>query len=270
MKKKMILSYVLSFLAAIILFLIIMLGSLHSYTSSPKAILKELDKQNYYEKLAQDIEKEMKLDIISSGLPTSVLEKIFSKEMIQEEIEASLTNTYRHQEYEIHTSVVEENLKKNIEDYLAKNNIVVTDEEALKEYVNETTATYKSGINLYGYSKYIKTIIKKLQAPITWAMIILIFIEVGIVFCIYKFCEEKHISALCVTTAIMLFLTKFYFMEHVDINHLFLFSQFFSDTLIAIINSILNLITWIGILLLIYAVGYIVIKNYKESKNVEI
>ena len=269
MKGKIILTYILSFLGALTLFLMVLLGSVIPYTSSPKRVLKELENQNYYERLASNIEQEMKLDILSSGLPTTVLEGIYNKEMIKEEIENSLKSTYQHQDYKINTSKVEENLKKNIEEYLAKNNIVITDEESLLNYVNDTVSTYASGINLYGYSKYIKEAIKKIKAPLTGIMIGLSLFEIIILFGIFKLCQEKHYEAICYTTAFFLFLVRSYFINHVDIKHLFLFNEIFSDTVKALINNILSSLTWMGIIIILLAILITFLKSQKMSNSVE-
>ena len=275
MKTNLLLSYILSFLASIVLFLLIVVGSVYSYTQNPNAVLKELENQNYYERLASEIEKEMKLDIISSGLPSSVLENLYTKEMIQEEITNSLTATYAGKNYEINTSLVEENLKKNIEEYLSSNNIVITDQESLDTFVSDVTGLYKSGINLYDYSKYIKEIIKKIKTPITWIFLGLLILEVILICIIAKFMKEKYYGAIALTTTALLILSQIYVTSHIDIAHLFLFTEFFSDTMKAIIYTIFNLFMWVeGLLFIVFFLieiikvkrNAVVMSNFDERK----
>lgn len=229
----------------------------------------EMEKQNYFERLSKDIENEMKLDIISSGLPSSVLEGLFNEEMIKQEIQKSLEHTYQKESYEIDTSVVEENLNKNIQSYLEKNNIVITDEEALKTFVKDTVGIYKSGINLYGYSKYIKQIIIKVKEPISWAMFILIITEVFLIggMCLLR--KENHLGATFLTTAILLFLTTYYINERLDIKHIFIFNEFFSDTIKGIANQALEKMKYSQIILILCFLGWSIGRNKNHFEGIE-
>lgn len=265
-KIKIILSYLLPFLATVLLVAIILVGSFIPYTASKEAVLKELEKQNYFESVAEETMSEMKLDIISSGLPSSILDNIFTSNDIKEEINKSLTATYNKQDYEINTQGIEENLTKNIEGYLAENNIVITDEEALKTFVEETTNTYKSGINLYGYSKYIKSVIKKIKDPIMWLMLGLIISEILLIFLIIRFAKEKYFGTIFFSSAMLLFLTNIYLTSHLDINHLFLFSNSFSSVLKALINNVLNHFLISEIILVIIAIIYVFLNGKKTHE----
>ena len=268
MKMRLLFSYIFAFLASIIMYAIIIIGNISTYLTNSSPVLEEMQKQNYFERLSLDIEKEMKLDIISSGLPESILDNIYTTEMIKQEIESSLEATYRGETYEIQTEKVEENLKRNIEEYLEKNNIVGSDEESLNTFVKDTTNIYKSGINLYGYSKYIKEFIIKIKKPISWIMFLLIIIEVLLMIGIGKIHQDKHLGASFLTTTLLLLFTSYYIKEHIDINHLFIFNEFFSDTLKAITNNILNRISISEIILVILSLGCMVL-NKNHSNRIE-
>ena len=129
MKNKLkVLSYYISMIILSTIVLSLSIVTLIKFTIlNENYLIKQLEKNNYYNNLYTSINEEMSYYIIQSGLEEEVLENIYTKEMVTNSVNNLIKNFYTGKKLTIDTTLLKENLNNNITNYLSKNNIVITD-----------------------------------------------------------------------------------------------------------------------------------------------
>jgi len=266
MNLKILLSYVMKFVIIVLLYLLILLCLVEYKFGSETYLLNVFEGQKYYDKLYESIRDEMENYIIQSGLPSSVLDNIFTKDDIKEEVKGLVLSIYSYTTHTIDTSFVKEKLNKNIDSYLAHNNIVVTDRKSLDNFVSEIAKLYFSEINLYGSFNMFSRVLMKINKYLVPAILIISVLLVLSILVLKYYVKEKRFSSIFFTVA-MLFLGSLIFVQNkMDINHIYLFSSFFSDVIKTIYYNISSKIIFVIIILFVIGIILPFINLIKKKK----
>lgn len=263
-KIKMILYYFLEFILSLTIFLLISLIILKTTLYNPNYIQKEFNKNNYYSNLYNSINEEMSNYIIQSGLEEDVLKDIYTEEMLKENINDIINTSYNNKKIIIDTKKVEESLKNNINKYLSKNNIEITDEESLNKFIEQIITVYKNEISLSNKVELAQKVINKTQNIITISIIVLIIISISIILIIKKISKENILGIPLITSGLLLLFIYIFVTGNIEITSLFIWDNNVSQLLQSIITNILLRITISGILLII--IGLITSLNFKKIK----
>ena len=161
MLKKTV-SYVISFLLVILLFIVILTSTISTSILNKKYIQKQINKSNYYEELAQDINYKFRNYIMQSGMEEVIFDGLFTDETLKNDLEKVLDAVYNKEKLEIDTTEIREKLNSNIEKYAQENNINLTiqNREQINAFEDTIIDNYLSSI------KYSDTVINKLAEVI--------------------------------------------------------------------------------------------------------
>ena len=155
---KIILYYIIELSLSLIFLITFLLAMIKMTVFNQNYIINIFNKNNYYDKVYEYISNDMAKYILQSGLENVVLEDIYTKDMIKDEVKEAVNAFYTNKEIKVDTSVVEKNLKDNIENYLASHNIMVADEQALDRFVSTDINGRKNIIGLFQqFLEYIET-----------------------------------------------------------------------------------------------------------------
>ncbi len=133
-----IISFVLAFILSLLIVWIVFLSMLRLNGMNSNTIKRVLSSSDYYNNLYQEIESNTKMYMISTGLPTEVLEGVFQSEEIQDEVVSYIEATSIGEKYSPDTQKVRDRLMKKIDAYLNEKNIRV-DSEISKNIDEYTT-----------------------------------------------------------------------------------------------------------------------------------
>lgn len=269
MKAKIkILSYYISMIILSIMTLILSLITLLKYTvMNEEYLLKQLEKNNYYEKLHKSIKQEMSYYIIQSGLTDEVLNDIYSEEMIETEVKNIIINYYNNKELKVDTQKVSDNLNKNIQNYLLKNNIVADDQEALDRFVEEMVKIYDQEIKISNAIEKTQDKFIQLDNLIDKLFIILIITIPLLGIILHIFYKRIIFTIPTISTSILLFLGTYLFFHRIDVKNILFWNENVSEIIKSVLWSIKDYITKEAIILLIIGVIAFVLGYYLTNKN---
>ena len=148
-KNKILIDYILCFITCIFVSTLVILFIIKNNIFTKKNILETFEKENYYVELYNKTLEDMKDYMVSSGLEEEILENIFELEDIKKDVDGYISSYFDNSNYEIQSNKVSENIQKNIDKYLVKNNIEVDNKEELKMFLVDMENIYKKRINFY-------------------------------------------------------------------------------------------------------------------------
>lgn len=269
MIKKIILN-IKSFLLAISFFILIILVLLSNTIFNKNYLLNKFDKINFYEETYHNINDNLKGYVIQSGLDTNVLEKIITKEKVNEDIKKVIDSLYENKELNIQIDEIKENLELVINNQIKENNRVMSkeDKQAIQSFIDTILNTYKDEI-VFSSDLFLKVqdIYVKLDKIISISIPIFIVISLVLVLTIIKISKNKKISIKKISTSLLTTSMLLIFIRIILANkfqYILIINAIFSKTLIFVITDILNKVLLIGIIISIFA---LIITILISSKN---
>ena len=271
--------YLLSAVLALSIFIILICNTAISTVLSEGYVMSKMSQTNYYKKIYEDFNNNCLKYIMQSGFNESVLKDVCTIQKVEEDINYIVENVYSNRKHEIETESIKSNLQSNINNYLEENKLYVENNDAVNEFLNIICDEYINTIFHTSYEEkaheYVlkcKNIVKELNK---YAKYILIF-SIIIIFLIDIKFPSRNISIagmsllLC---GLILVYSKYVVMKNIDINHIFILNQPFSDMLRLIVNEFLEdfigkakIFNIVGIILII--VGNIMqYENNKKKTN---
>lgn len=277
MKAKFkILSYYFSFFFLSILVLILFLISLLELTLlRPDYLMNHLEKNNYYQELYLSISDEMSNYIIQAGLEDSVLENIYTQEMVTKSVNSVIYAFYGNQEMKVNTSQVKKNLEDNIVSYLRKNNIEVTDQEALDMFVDQMLDIYSEKIKLTSSLDSVKGLVHKwdFRLKVIFSGLVILVLFFGYIF--HRTYKKSAFAVPCFTSSILLLLGDYLFFQRIDVANILFWNESVSKIIKSVLFDLSNLIKVGGLLLIVVGLGaylfaYILKQPMKQEKKIKI
>lgn len=242
MNLKVLRNFLLQY--GLFLFLIITTLSSILYFSLDKTYFKNiLNKEEYASKVYLSIIDEMKNYLNSSGFDESVLKDIFTVSDVNNELLKKIETIDTPSKNTLDTTFIKENLQNNINTYLKEKNLTAST-DSLTKFIEQIVSVYESEINLYGYSNIVIKTIKQAKKynnillPIS-IFITLIFLSLNIIFC-----KKESLNVCFLATFLFLLFISFYIKKKIDIEHIYLFNQVFSDFLKTYLLNFLQLINY--------------------------
>lgn len=252
--------YYLSLFIASCLLLVFFLGVLVKDTVlNPDYIIKQLEKNDYIEKLSDDIYDEMTNYIIQSGLEDSVLENIYTKEMVEEEVKDLVYHFYQGKEMKIDTTKIKENLEKNIISHLEQNNIKVADQKALDDFVNQILTVYSDKISFSQSLSPLQSKLGKIEKLLN-VMIIAVGVLIAFLLIITKvICRRLTLPIPCFTTSFLIFIGNHWLLDKINVKHIVFWNENVTEVLKSTIWDISKLMKERAIMILIIGIVFLMI-----------
>ena len=252
-KNKILIDYILCFITCIFVSTLVILFIIKNNIFTKKNILETFEKDNYYVELYNKTLEDMKDYMVSSGLEEEILENIFELEDIKKDVDGYISSYFDNSNYEIQSNKVSENIQKNIDKYLVKNNIEVDNKEELKMFLVDMENIYKKRINFYNMlSSFKNTFYKiynllfKIQIGLSILIIILNVILINM--------KSKHIQSAYMGSGLILLFTRFVIYDKIDFKNITLISDEFSKVLKNILTNIAFELVIFGIILFILGI----------------
>jgi len=233
-KFKNIVYYLLEFLMVICMFATTILLIMKLTILNSNYLIVKLEENNYYSDLYNIIETDLEDYLLPSGFDKSILTDLFTEDMLKEEVNSIVKSLYYGEKINIGYDSVADNLKKNIDDYLALNNLKVSDEESFQKFVDEVLKIYIQRIKLTDYldkcSELILKICKIVDILLISFLAIIIFVTILI-----KFVIKMRISVISlITTSLLLLIANYFLFEKINIMDIL----FWNESVSAVIQSI--------------------------------
>lgn len=267
MRIKLIFYYLSEFLLSILVLLLFLIALLECTVLRPKYILDQFEKNNYYEVLYKSINNEMSNYIIQAGLEDSVLDNIYTKDMVKKEVTRMVQKFYGNGKVTIDTKIVKENLENNIAIFLSKNNIEITDQEALDQFVEQMLDIYEEKIVLSKGLMKAQNIVVKLDFGLKIVFIVLAFIVCAGGILTKCICKNRVIAIPFFTTGILLLLGNYLLFNRIDVRNILFWNENVSNIIKSVFFSLSDLVEKGAVILIILSILSCLIPRKDKNKN---
>lgn len=263
-KIRIILGYLFSFILSVLIFLLCLtlIIKVNTNKDNVKAILI---KNNYYENVYNEILEEMQNYMVSSGLSGEVLDDIFTKDIVKNDIDTYIDNLYLGKTNKVDTSDIEEKLTTNINNYLQEHNLKFTDQKSLNLFKKDIADIYSDEINLYnllnGFTNHINKLIKLLNITI-----IGLIISIIVLFICNLLLKVKYMGSILSASGLMLILSKYLILNNIEIDYVTIITDNFSKIIRIIFTNINHTLIIIGLFLFIIGIFINIFMSNKSNK----
>lgn len=267
---KLIIYFLLQFILSITMFIGILLFILRITILSPNYIIAKIAKTNYYEAVYKSLQEEIPNYMIQSGLPKDILKDIYTKQTVKEEVDKFVKAFYKGQVEDIDTKDLEEKLSNNIDSYLEKNNIRITEKESIHIFIKQIADVYKTEIMQTDTTLKFQDFLPKIAFLVNIMIGVIIIISIVLILLIKLLLRRKIKCIPIFTISFLLFVSYFFVKESIDIKNIVLFTDYFSILIRSIIDSILNIMKNIAVISIIVSILLIVVSYLVKRKEQEI
>lgn len=260
-KIKIILDYLVGFIFSCLLALLTILFISKNFIYNKNYIKNLLEKNNYYETVANEIEDSMKSYMISSGLQEEILTNIYTKDDVKKDINLFIDNTYKGEITKLNKDNIKNNLNKNIDDYLDKHNVKISDKKLLKEFVDDMINIYKDEITLFGTANSVINIFSRIGNYLNIFIIVSIAI-ILILIILSKIFKFQYIKSSFLASGIILLFIRFVIYDKIDVKNILIITEYFSKVLNIVLEKIGSLLLIWGIIFIIFGLIVSIINSY--------
>ena len=267
-KIKLISRIFLGFISSLLLLALILCIILKLTVFNKSYLLETIDNSNYYELTTEEIQKDMENSLLSSGLDKSVLNNLVTKADVKNDVINLVDSIYSGNSFKLSTDEITEKLNSNIDEFLKKNNITITDKKSLETYTNKITKVYEDEIGLYGYlNDYVSKFVKIGNIILILIPILTLLILINI--CIIRFkLDGKYSGVITFSSALMLIYIKIYILEKIDIQNLLVISKSFSSVIKKVLTDINDYILFGALILIIISLMLNIINSFRKKRRI--
>ena len=262
---KKIIVFLNQLLISLSLITLILLSLFFQTLGNKDYLLSILQKNNYSEQIYQFSISKVEGEIVSLGLSKEEIEKIYTKEKVEKDINNVILSFYQNKEIKIDTTSITDNLDNIITKKVQENNrsITLDEQQAIDKLKTQVATLYETNI-LYSkkYLSQIQRIFLKIfslrkvfilsNTTIFLILTILLFLLTK-----KKSYFSKSFGIATLTTSFVFLLIKFFLQS--KFQKIVIFSPCFSKVIVSIINDIFQKMTVSAIILGIFSLLLIIL-----------
>ncbi len=207
----------------------------------------------HYQKVEKNIKEEMKDSMISSGLDDTIIDTMFTSSDVRNTTEQTIDIIYNYHNQKLDTTVVQNNLERNIKANLEKKHYKIENEKDYQKFVDSMMKIYKKEFTMLNQvtriGKYMKILIK-----VTSLASILLFTLFMILLMIRRKTIKKLLPVPFLTTAFLLLFGTWYINKEAGLSSITIFSKTFSEILRSMIQKTFLTFNIIAILYITIAI----------------
>ena len=265
---KKIINFLLNLIMSILVLGLISICIIITSVLNKEYMKARLIENNFYDRSYGDIKEDFENYTMQSGLELDILDGLFTKEKVENDINIKLNAIYDGKKADIETDSIRNELDSRINNVLEQNNRILSSDEkkSVDKYEDVIADSYKSGI-LYGKDFSISKDFKNLINAICIAIVISI-IMISIILIIINKSFIKYISFIGINllfSGILCISVKFLLADR--IVHILFMDAKFSKLLVSTLSDIISRFYYIGIAAVIVGCTFIIIGSYKKWKK---
>lgn len=264
---KYIISIILAFLLMLSILLTVALQIVSTTILNKDYILGKLDEANYYNNVYEQIKDSLAGYIGPSGLDEEVLENIYTREQVKEDINLIINNIYENKNDKINTEDIKEKLQNNIEASVGSGLLTKENRNSIEDFIDKIADEYVQNISHDPYFEKVGMIINKVKDMIGKVEGIIIFVPIILAVVILLLNIKQISSAIrfisisILTSGVIGIVIKVFLETKINISNILIINDSFSEVIKNVINSILNNINTMSIIGIIGSIVLIVLTN---------
>ena len=269
-RAKIILGYLVNFILAVLLFLLVSTILIKNNVFNKENVEKVLVNNNYYEKVSNTILEDMQNYMVSSGLPESILNDIYSDVDVKNDVNTFINNIYLGKKTKVNNDKLTDKINSNINNYLTEHNMTITDQKSLKLFVQDLNKIYNNNIYLYNMVNGFINLFAKLNKVINIVIYILIVSIIILLIINIFILKNEYFGSIFMASGFILIFIKMLILDAIMFKNILIISPEFSEIIKIIYESIENdiIITSISLIIIGLLISFIMsITRNKELKK---
>ena len=264
---KNIITLILAFLLMLSILLTVIVQIVSTTILNKDYILGKLEEANYYNNVYEQIKDSFEGYIGPSGLDESVLENIYTRDQVKEDINLIINNIYENKNNKINTEDIEEKLQKNIESSVETRILTKETQKSIEDFIDKIADEYVQNISHDPYFEKLGIIMNKAKDIVGKVDGIIIFVPIILAVVILLLNIKQISSAIrfiaisILTSGVIGIVIKVFLETKINISNILIINDSFSEVIKNVINSILNNINTMSIIGIIGSIVIIVLTN---------
>lgn len=264
-KFNIIINYFSSFIIMFLLILLVIICILKYSVFNEKYLYKELQINQYYDRLLEDINEEINSYIISSGFSSEIINNLYTKEELINDVNLFINNYYNGRKTIFNKQDMYKKIESNIKKIEEHDNLEVIDSDNIQNFINDIVNIYQNEIRLYGFIDSFITSFNSIKNFINNCFILVIISLLILIPFIKRFVQNNYLNSCIMSTGIILIIIRIFLYERIDVGNILIITKSFSIILNKIIVNI-GIVMYIISLELIL-VSIILMLNCVKEKN---
>lgn len=237
-------------------------------------MIQKLEETNFYSETYKLVKSNFEKYIYQSGLDEEVISNICSQEKVRQDINIIISNIYDGTKQDIDTQEIKNNLNTNIDKLEIKNN---QNKKSIEQFIEQICKEYETTINHTKYENDINNLYVKITQMLEVGIKIisvLIVLMIILIIIINRKRFLKNIQDLGIAifaSGIFDIIICFYINLSINIKGIKIFNESFSNTIVDLIQDIIQKINNFGIITLIISfimiIGYGIKINFIQKKE---
>ena len=264
---KNIITLILAFLLMLSILLTVIVQIVSTTILNKDYILGKLEEANYYNNVYEQIKDSFEGYIGPSGLDESVLENIYTRDQVKEDINLIINNIYENKNNKINTEDIEEKLQKNIESSVETRILTKETQKSIEDFIDKIADEYVQNISHDPYFEKLGIIMNKAKDIVGKVDGIIIFVPIILAVVILLLNIKQISSAIrfiaisILTSGVIGIVIKVFLETKINISNILIINDSFSEVIKNVISSILNSINTISIIGIIVSIVVIILTN---------
>lgn len=264
---KNIITLILAFLLMLSILLTVIVQIVSTTILNKDYILGKLEEANYYNNVYEQIKDSFEGYIGPSGLDESVLENIYTRDQVKEDINLIINNIYENKNNKINTEDIEEKLQKNIESSVETRILTKETQKSIEDFIDKIADEYVQNISHDPYFEKLGIIMNKAKDIVGKVDGIIIFVPIILAVVILLLNIKQISSAIrfisisILTSGLIGIVIKLFIEAKINISNILIINDSFSEVIKNVISSILNSINTISIIGIIVSIVVIILTN---------
>ena len=264
---KNIITLILAFLLMLSILLTVAVQIVSTTILNKDYILGKLEEANYYNNVYEQIKDSFEGYIGPSGLDESVLENIYTRDQVKDDINSIIDNIYENKNNKINTEDLKEKLQKNIESSVATGILTKETQKSIENFTDKIADEYVQNISHDPYFGKLGTIINKVNNILEKVEGVIIFIPIilAVVILLINIKELsmaiRFIAISVLSSGIIALVEKLFIQTKINISNILIINDSFSEVIKNIINNILGSINTMSIVAIVGGIIVIILTN---------
>ena len=264
---KNIITLILAFLLMLSILLTVTVQIVSTTILNKDYILGKLDEANYYNNVYEQIKDSLAGYIGPSGLDEEVLENIYTREQVKEDINLIINNIYENKDDKINTEDIKEKLQNNIEASVGSGLLTKENRNSIEDFIDKIADEYVQNISHDPYFEKLGIIMNKAKDIVGKVDGIIIFVPIILAVVILLLNIKQISSAIrfisisILTSGLIGIVIKLFIEAKINISNILIINDSFSEVIKNVISSILNSINTISIIGIIVSIVVIILTN---------
>ena len=264
---KIVLSYVIGFISATLLVGLILLLIAKFTILNKNYVNRTLEKYDYYEKVNKEINEEMELQLLSSGFTNEILENVYTKDEIFEDINLFIDNAYQGKLIKFDKSNVRQNIEVNIDNYFKKTKLTVINKQDLSNFVSDLVLIYENEIGLYHLADSIVIKISKIEKIVNISIIVVCILLVSCILIFLLYIKTKIFNSILISSGLIILFIRLFVFEKIDVDYLLIITENFSEILRNLLNNFIDISLIISLILIIIGIFTLIYESMCKPKK---